>query len=61
VDESRSNLAGKLSLPAIRKTRLSFKESLPRYETHLGNLIDGAVAWLAGTFPPLREPVEKFH
>lgn len=45
----------------IYSSALSFKESLPRYETRLGGLVDGAVARLVSTFPFLREPVERFR
>jgi predicted PurR-regulated permease PerM len=39
----------------------SFRESLPRYETRLGGLIEGAIARLVSTIPMLREPVERFQ
>ncbi|HYN22821.1 MAG TPA: AI-2E family transporter [Thermoanaerobaculia bacterium] len=45
----------------IYSSAMSFRESLPRYETRLAGLLDGAVDRLVATFPFLREPVERFR
>jgi AI-2 transport protein TqsA len=39
----------------------SFRESLPRYETRLSGLLEGAVDRLISTIPMLREPVQRFR
>lgn len=45
----------------IYSSALSFRDSLPRYETRLGGLVDGAVERMVATFPFLRERIEHFQ
>lgn len=50
-----------LSSWILYSTLSSFADSLPRYQQRLTGMLDDAAARLIGTFPRLRQPIERFR